>query len=118
MTKLIGYGFLVLGVALLLLGIQQFGVYLRNPDQFPIYAMLTSLPEADRTMRLSQGSMVLPVGFFRISGMLSILLSAFLLVAVVKLLISSGVQMIRANTRDLAGQLIAEIRRLDSGDSH
>ena len=116
MTKLMGYLFMLLGIALLVMGLNQLGIYVKSPDQFPIYRMLTNLPEADRTISLQQGSMVLPVGFFKISGMLSIILTGFLFVSVVKLLIGTGLGMIKADTRDLARQLISEIRKLDNKD--
>ena len=116
MTKLIGYVFLILGIGLLLMGINQLGLYVQKPETFPIYQALISLSESDRTMQLQQGSMVLPVGFFKISGMLSILLTAFLLVSVVRLLVSTGVGMMKSNTQDLARQLIAEIRKQGKSD--
>ncbi|RLU00003.1 MAG: hypothetical protein D9N11_13385 [Ketobacter sp.] len=116
MTKLMGYLFLLLGIALLVVGLNQLGVYVKSPDQFPIYRMLVSLPEADRTISLQQGAMVLPVGFFKISGMLSIILSGFLFISVIKLLITTGLGMIKADTRDLARQLISEIRKLEHKD--
>lgn len=103
----------MLGIALLVAGLNQLGLYVRNPDTFPIYHMLTSLPEQERVIQLQQGSMVLPVGFFKVSGMLSIILAGFLLVAVVRLLVSAGVGMISSNTRDLARQLITEIRKIE-----
>ena len=116
MTKLMGYLFLLLGIALLVVGLNQLGVYVKSPDQFPIYRMLVSLPEADRTISLQQGAMVLPVGFFKISGMLSIILTGFLFISVIKLLITTGLGMIKADTRDLARQLISEIRKLEPKD--
>ncbi|MBA56638.1 MAG: hypothetical protein CMK89_19470 [Pseudomonadales bacterium] len=116
MTKLMGYLFLLLGIALLVVGLNQLGVYVKSPDQFPIYRMLVSLPEADRTISLQQGAMVLPVGFFKISGMLSIILTGFLFISVIKLLITTGLGMIKADTRDLARQLISEIRKLEHKD--
>ena len=114
MSKLLGYGFLILGVGLLVLGVNQLGIYIKNPDIFPIYHMLINLPEADRTISLQQGSMVLPVGFFKVSGLLSNILAGFLFVSVVKLMISTGVGMIKPNTRDLARDLVAEVRRLEN----
>jgi len=114
MSKLLGYCFLILGIGLLVLGINQLGIYLKTPDTFPIYRMLIQLPEVDRTINLQQGSMVIPVGFFKISGLLSIILAGFLFVSVVKLLVSTGVGMIKPNTRDLARDLMAEIRKLEN----
>lgn len=116
MTKLMGYLFLLLGITLLVVGLNQLGIYVKSPDQFPIYRMLISLPEADRTISLQQGTMVLPVGFFKISGMLSIILTGFLFISVIKLLITTGLGMIKSDTRDLARQLISEIRKLEHKD--
>ncbi len=118
MTKLMGYLFLLLGVALLVVGVNQLGIYIKSPDQFPIYQMLINLPEEDRSITLQQGAMVLPLGFFKMSGMLSIILSGFLFISVVKLLITTGLGMIKADTRDLARQLIAEIRKAEHRDSN
>ncbi|RLU01926.1 MAG: hypothetical protein D9N14_00510 [Ketobacter sp.] len=115
-TRLLGYVFLLAGIALLVVGVNQLGLYVQAPDQFPIYQKLVALPAADRTIDLQQGAMVLPVGFFKVSGMLSILLTGFLLVSVVKLLVSTGLGMIKSDTRDLARQLISEIRKLEHRD--
>jgi hypothetical protein len=116
MTKLFGYMFLLLGIILLVLGINQLGIYLKHPDQFPIYHYLVNLPESERSMQLEAGAVILPTGLFKISGMMSILLAGFLLVAVVRLLVSSGVSMISSNTRDLARQLIAEVKKIEKID--
>lgn len=116
MTKLFGYLFLLLGIALLVLGINQLGIYIQHPDKFPVYHALITMPEQDRTLQLQQGAMVLPIGFFKVSGMLSIILAGFLLVSVVRLLVSTGVGMISSNTRDLARQLITEIRKIEKSE--
>ena len=118
MTKLIGYLLIASGALLLLIGINQLGIYLKDPAQFPIYHYLTELPVADRTMVIQGGNMILPIGIFKVSGLLSILLAGFLLVSVVRLLVSTGVRMITANVRDLAKQLISEIQQIkkNSGD--
>ncbi len=114
MTKLFGYLLIALGALLLLVGIQQLGIYIKDPAQFPIYHYLTEMPVADRTLVIQGSDMILPVGIFKISGLLSIILAGFLLVSVVRLLISTGVRMITANVRDLAKQLIAEIRQINN----
>ena len=72
MSKLLGYGFLILGVGLLVLGVNQLGIYIKNPDIFPIYHMLINLPEADRTISLQQGSMVLSMLALKHRGMLAL----------------------------------------------
>ncbi len=113
MTKLIGYLFLILGIAILVGGINQLGIYVKTPDAFPIYNYLVNLPEAERTIQTQAGNMLLPIGIFKISGLLSIVLVGFLLVSVVKLLVGTGVKMISSNTRDLARQLVAEVKKMN-----
>lgn len=113
MTKLIGYVLIALGVILLIFGINQLGVYLNDPARFPIYQYLTQLPAEERTMIIQGGSMVLPVGIFKISGLLSILLAGFLALSLVRLLISTGVRMITANVRDLAHELVREVQKIN-----
>ncbi|MGB3623745.1 hypothetical protein FT643_15955 [Ketobacter sp. MCCC 1A13808] len=113
MTKLIGYALIAMGAAVLLFGINQLGVYLNDPAQFPIYHYLTNMPVAERTMVIQGSNMILPVGIFKISGLLSIILAGFLLLSLVRLLVSTGVRMITANIRDLAKQLVVEIQKIN-----
>ena len=116
MTKLLGYAFLGIGIMMLVTGGSHLLGYIKAPEQFPIYHYLTNLPLEERTIQTKAGDMLLPIGIFKISGLLSIVLAGFLLVAMVRMLISAGVQMIRSDTRDMAKQLIKEIRKLSNQD--
>lgn len=116
MTKLMGYIFLGLGIALLVAAINQLGVYVKTPDQFPIYNYLVNLPVEERTMQTQAGDMLLPIGIFKISGLFSIVLAGFLVLSVVRLLVSTGSNLISSNTRDLAKQLVAEVRKMNGED--
>ncbi|MCG8537282.1 MAG: hypothetical protein MI808_19500 [Pseudomonadales bacterium] len=117
MTKLLGYVFLGLGVLLLIGGINQLGIYIKQPETFPIYDYLVNLPEAERTIQTKAGNMLLPAGVFKISGLFSIILAGFLLLSLVRLLMSTGAQMMSSNTRDVAKQLVAEMRKMNR-ESH
>lgn len=112
MNNLIGYAFLALGIVALVMGLKQLSIYIQNPDLFPIYHYITHLPVEDRTVQLQGGSMVMPAGFLKISGMGSIIVAGFLLVSVVRLLMSTGTQLLKSDVKKLAQQLVKEIQEI------
>lgn len=114
--RLMGYMFVLAGVAGivgLLLGAYEF---IQAPTANPLHAYLVGIPEADRTMKTSQGNIVMPVGVFSASAIFFTIVLFFWAAGFVKLFLNLGVRILAPNVDEFASALVDKVdERLKAG---
>ncbi|OUS30150.1 hypothetical protein A9Q99_06635 [Gammaproteobacteria bacterium 45_16_T64] len=114
--RLLGYFFILLGfVGIAALGKGAFE-FVQAPTANPLHAYLVEIPEADRTMKTSQGNIVMPVGIFSASAIFFTIVLFFWGAGFVKLFLNLGVRILAPNVDDFAKTLIDKVEdRIKAG---
>lgn len=107
--RLMGYLFIlagIAGIAVLLLGVYEF---VQAPTANPLHAYLVNISEIDRTMKTSQGNIVMPVGVFSASAIFFMIVLFFWAAGFVKLFLNLGVRILAPNVDEFALALVNKV---------
>ncbi len=107
--RLMGYLFIlagIVGIAVLLVGVYEF---VMAPTANPLHAYLVNISEVDRTMKTSQGNIVMPIGVFSASAIFFIIVLFFWAAGFVKLFLTLGVRVLAPNVDEFASALVKKI---------
>mgnify|MGYP000134051509 FL=1 len=114
--RLMGYLFIlagVAGIAALLVGAYEF---VQVPTANPLHAYLVNISEVDRTMKTSQGNIVMPVGVFSASAIFFTIVLFFWAAGFVKLFLNLGVRILAPNVDEFASALVNKVEeRMKAG---
>jgi len=113
--RLMGYLFIlagVVGIAALLVGAYEF---VQAPTANPLHAYLVNISEVDRTMKTSQGNIVMPIGVFSASAIFFTIVLFFWAAGFVKLFLNLGVRILAPNVDEFASVLVNTIEERMKG---
>lgn len=100
----------VASVWLLVTGFVWFTHFAKQPEIFPIYHMLSEMPESERVLTSETGEVVLPIGIFKLSGLFFVVLLLFVALGIIKMFFAAGITLLAPKSEDLLDKLLKRLK--------
>ena len=117
MRQVLGMAFIVASIWLLVYGFVWFSNFLIQPELFPLYQLLVDLPEAERTINGPAGDLVMPIGLFKISGLILAIFLLFVVISVIKMFFNAGVTLLAPKVEDSLDKLVKKLKKTESANN-
>jgi hypothetical protein len=105
-----GYAFFFLGFCMLIYAGSMLRTFIKDPNTFNLYKLLSELPEMERTVSTGGRSLILPVGAFKAFGIFVSLILLFAILSLVKLFFSIGVRLIAPKIDDIMEKVLNKLK--------
>lgn len=114
MRQIMGLILIAASIWLIVYGFVWFSNFLLQPELFPLYQMLVELPEAERTISGPAGDLVLPIGIFKISGLILAIFLLFVGLSLIKMFFNAGITLLAPKVEDSLDKLVKKLKSTDS----